>query len=738
MRTPLLVLCAAVVAAPLAQAQGGAAAAATQPAAAATSRATPRAFTPADWYRVTTLSSPAMSPDGRLVAFTVQTVNEKENKYHREVWVVPTAGGDPVRYTAPGTESSDPSFTPDGKYLVFTSSRPGGKGTRWALRMDQPGGEALQLPSYPLGSTPRDRSFAVWTDAMEEDSAAKGDSAKKNDPFAKMQATARPPFGAITRPLDPARFDGRHIVDIGYKANGRGFVPNRREPRRWNASQIWMQTLDGSPKKMLTSTPYSHSEVAVSPDGKWLAFVADWQLRPDSVVQAERDSLAKLPFDTARSGQPFQKQDIFIVPVAGGEPRRITDIHADPQDIAWSPDGKSIAYIARLGRTSSARIWVVGARGGEPVNILGGWKYEPDSFVWLENGDVFMSATVGGRTALFVVAPKTKNIREVIGGRRRVTGLAMDAARTKVAYVASSVDRPTELYVAGIDGKGERRLTKFNDALNAEIAWSPAERITYRSVGGLEIEGWLMKPYGYEPGKKYPLVLYIHGGPHSQYHEGWFDETQSIAGAGMWVLYTNPRGSSGYGADFTYATRGRWGAEDFEDLMKAVDIAAARPDVDSTRMGVTGGSYGGFMTAWVTTKTDRFKAAQTDRMISNWISWYGASDAQGLTEFEFYGKPWENAALYDTLSPIKHVDRVKTPTLIVQSEEDHRTPIADAEQWFMALRKRNVPVEFVRYPRSTHDLSRTGEPWLLVDRLARLRQWFGYWLLDQKVATSTR
>jgi len=168
--------------------------------------------------------------------------------------------------------------------------------------------------------------------------------------------------------------------------------------------------------------------------------------------------------------------------------------------------------------------------------------------------------------------------------------------------------------------------------------------------------------------------------------------------------------------------------EDYEDLMRAVDLAAARPDVDSTRMGVTGGSYGGFMTAWITTKTDRFKAAQADRMISNWFSWYGVSDAQGLTEFEFYGKPWDNPTLYWDLSPLAHVARVRTPTLIVQSEEDHRTPMADAEQWFMALRKQDVPVEFVRYPRSTHDLSRTGEPWLLVDRLARLRQWFGHWL----------
>src|SRR5690606_10352180 len=223
--------------------------------------------------------------------------------------------------------------------------------------------------------------------------------------------------------------------------------------------------------------------------------------------------------------------------------------------------------------------------------------------------------------------------------RRRMSGFDFDDRFRRVAYVATSVTRPTELYIANADGSGERKVTTFNDSLNREIAWSDAERFTFESVGGLEIEGWLMKPYGYEAGKQYPLVFYIHGGPHSAYGENWFDEFQNIAGAGMWVLYTNPRGSSGYGADFTYSTRGRWGMEDYDDLMKAVDIVAARPDVDSTKMGVTGGSYGGFMTAWITTRTDRFKAAQVDRMISNWWSWYGSSDAQGLTEFEFYGKP---------------------------------------------------------------------------------------------------
>ncbi len=686
----------------------------------------PRAFQLGDWYKLTTLSAPAMSPSGDRVAVTVTTVREMENKRHSEVWVVPTVGGEPQRFTSPGTESSAPRWSPDGRYLFFTSTRPGGKGSVWAIRMDQPSGEATQLETYPSGSTPSDLRFAVWADA---DTATADSTKGRDDPFAKMAPMARPPFGAITKPVNPARFDGRQITDMRYKSNDRGFVPGPREAKVWTPSQLWIQAFDGSTKRRLTRTAYSHRNAVVSPDGKWIAFLADPELRPDSVAEHERDSLSYLPYDAKRDEAPRNDSDIFIVSTNGGQPRRVARWIGAENDLTWSPDSRRLAFVGRPTRTSSARVYVVDANGGTPENVLASsFRYEPLGIAWQTDGTLLFWSDVGGSSGLFRLDPATKQPTQLLGGRRKMNGFTFDRQGRKVAYVATSMTRPTELYVADVDGKNERRLTAFNDKLVSEVAFSDAERFTYPSVGGLEIEGWLMKPYGWQPGKKYPLVLYVHGGPHSQYGEGWFDEFQNLAAQGMYVLFTNPRGSSGYGADVTYATRGRWGAEDYDDLMKAVDIAAKRPDVDSTRMGVTGGSYGGFMTAWITTKTNRFKAAQTDRMISDWTYWYGASDAQGLTEFEFYGKPWDNFAMYDTLSPIRHVTEVRTPTLMVQSEEDFRTPMGNAELWFMALKKRNVPVELVRYPRSTHELSRSGEPWLLVDRLGRLRQWFAYWL----------
>jgi dipeptidyl aminopeptidase/acylaminoacyl peptidase len=719
--------------------------AAQQPAPAPAPSATAlRAFTPNDWYKVTTLGAPAMSADGKLVAFTVTTVVERENKRHSEVWAVPASGGPAVRYTAPGYESSNPRFSPDGKYLFFTSNRPGGRGTTWALRMDQPGGEAAQIDNYPVGTLPKDKSFAVFTDVVDTTGGGGGGGrGGRGGPggagaagAGAAGAMAFPPYGAITKPVDQTRFDGRQIVTFPYKVNGIGYVPNAREARVIRPQQIFTQKYDGSKRVQITDTRYSHREATVSPDGKWIAFTADARLRPDSVVQQAADSLARLPYNALRDEAPRNDEDIYVIPVTGGAPRLVAALQGSESGLAWSSDGRKLLFIGRAERTKNARLMLIDAAGGAPQNLTNGWQYEPASAEFLPSGDILMSADIGGRTAIFTVVTKTGQMRETIGGRRVIRGYTHDEKATQLAYVATGVNSPTELYIADLDarkdgkndGKNERKLTSFNDKVNTEIAWSDAEKFTFQGVGGLTVEGWVMKPFGYQAGKKYPLVLYIHGGPHSRYDEGWFDEFQNLAGAGFMVLYTNPRGSSGSGADFTFSTRGRWFAEDYQDLMQATDIAAQRADVDSTRMGVTGGSYGGVMTAWVTSHTTRFKAAETDRMISNWWSWYGASDAQGLTEFEFYGKPWENPAMYDTLSPIRYVTRVKTPTLMVQSEEDFRTPMADADQWFMALKKQGVPVEWVRYPRSNHDLSRTGEPWLLVDRLGRLRQWFAYWL----------
>ena len=752
-----------------------------------------RAFNPEDWYKISRVGAGVVSPDGNTLAFTVTTVIEDKNARHTEVWIQPVAGGAARRMTAPAFESTAPRWSDDGKTLYFTSTRPGSRGNTWAIRMDE-GGEAFPAEGAAAGAAaggrgggrggrggnvaaqPADKSFTITagTGAAGGGRAGaaggrggrggRGDVAESttvnNDPYAKMGSLARPPQGSITKPLNPARFDGRHFIDERTRSNDGGFLPSTG---RGNAAadslaalmgggrggraaflpplgtppvQLFIQRGSGE-RKQITNTNYTHFAPSVSPDGKWVVFSADAKLRSDSLVARERDSVAKLPRNHVRDDADRNETDLYILPVAECEagnaaackPKKV-DYFGSETNIIWGPDNKQFAFVGHPGQFSSTHLMLVTVDGGKAVDLLASWKFEPGQIEWFKDGKIRMTTTTGGAAGLWQLDPATKQVSPILGGRRVVTDIVMDKTQTKLVYTSSDVSHLAEYYTSDINGQNERRLTSFNDALQKEVAFSDAERFTYKSVDNLEIEGWLMKPYGYQAGKKYPLVLYIHGGPHSQYNEGWFDEFQSLAGGGFFVLFTNPRGSSGTNGSFTNASRGDWGGKDYIDLMKGVDWAAARPDVDSTKMGVTGGSYGGFMTAWVETKTNRFKAAETDRMISDWTYWWGASDVQSLTNSEFFGRPWENQAMYDSLSPIRHVKNVKTPTLMVQSEDDFRTPMGNADLWYTALRTQGVPAEFVRYPRSTHELSRSGEPWLLVDRLGRIRQWFDYWLIQ--------
>jgi dipeptidyl aminopeptidase/acylaminoacyl peptidase len=377
----------------------------------------------------------------------------------------------------------------------------------------------------------------------------------------------------------------------------------------------------------------------------------------------------------------------------------------------------------------------IGADGsfrGEPLNLTANWDFSPGRAVWMQDGGaVRFEASTGGNRHLFWVPSSGGSVEQVTTGDRRLSGFSFSRDDGVMAFTATDAVTPTELYVASGDGTTEQKATGFNDAWLRDVTLMPAERLT-RTVGnGTEVEGWVIPPVGYREGSRYPLVLKIHGGPHSAYGNTFFPTFHVLSASGMFVLYTNPRGSSGYGHAFQYATRGAWGIVDKEDYLGGLDAALEKyPAADPERLGVSGGSYGGFMTNWLTATTDRFHAAVTSRSITNWESWYGTSDAQGLTEYEFRGPPWEQRDLYRRLSPISYVENVTAPTLIIHSENDYRTPIGDGEQWFMALKKRGVPVELVRYPRSSHGLSRSGEPWLLVDRLERLRSWFVHFLND--------
>jgi dipeptidyl aminopeptidase/acylaminoacyl peptidase len=515
---------------------------------------------------------------------------------------------------------------------------------------------------------------------------------------------------AITKGPDPKRFDGRVYTSIPIVADERGYLAPR-ETRR--PSHLYLVPREGGTPRQLTNGELSQSAPAWSPDGRVIAYVQD-STEKSEVREDVRPS-------------------IYLLTVADSTQRRLMTGFPENTDPAWSPDGKSIAFGCSKGRGLENDICVMPAAGGSAArNLTADWSLDPSAPTWSADGKtIYFNAEISGNVHLFAVSVSGGPVRQVTTGERQLRGFTISTDGRSLAYTASDNTHGTELYVASLARAAtERRLTSFNDSLFKLVSLIPADTFWFTGVGGLKIEGWLMKPYGYQPGKQYPLVLSIHGGPHSNYGNVLFPEFQMLAGQGYWMLFTNPRGSSGYGHEFTYSTRGRWGMEDYQDLMQAVDVAIARAKggVDTTRMAVLGGSYGGFMTNWIVGHTNRFRVAQTDRSIFNWYSWYGSSDAQGLTDYEFNGAPWESDSLYRVLSPMAYANNMRTPMLIVHSEDDKRTPITDGEQLFMSLRKRGVPAEFVRYPRSYHGLSRTGPPWLLVDRLERIRTWFAHWI----------
>jgi dipeptidyl aminopeptidase/acylaminoacyl peptidase len=667
-----------------------------------------RGFRPEDYYNIVSVSQAAISPTGGFVAFTVTTVVEDENTRHREIWLQPLRNGRPdgeaFRITDPTAESTSPAWSPDGSLLSFSSKRGEDPNTIWFLRVDGPGGEAFHIDG--VEGTP------VWSPLGDWIAFTKGaDAGEEDDEDDRREGWIAP--DAISSTVDRERFDGRVITSIRYKRDGTLTI--RPHFSVAEKRQIFVVPSVGGAARRLTDLPFNVGSLVWSQDGRQLFFTGD---------EYEDDEL-----NDENTG------DLWTVPFSGGPARRLTTNPGNEANPSVSPDGRRIAFLSTPRRGAETDVMVVdigsdGSFRGTPLNLTASWDLRPGGPAWTADGGfIRFSAGIGGNTHLFGVPTEGGRVEQITTGERRLSSFSFSADDAVMAFTATDAVTPTELYVASGDGSTEQKATGFNDAWLRNVTLMPAERLTWSVPDGTEVEGWVVRPVGHQDGGSYPLILKIHGGPHSAYGNTFFPTFHVLSAAGFFVLYTNPRGSSGYGHEFQYATRGEWGIVDKEDYLGGVDAALATyPNADPNRLGVSGGSYGGFMTNWLTATTNRFHAAVTSRSITNWESWYGTSDAQGLTEFEFFGPPWEERDLYRRLSPISYVENVTAPTLIIHSENDYRTPIGDGEQWFMALKKRGVPVEMVRYPRSSHGLSRTGEPWLLVDRLGRIRSWFVHFL----------
>lgn len=665
-----------------------------------------------DYYRIVAVQAPAMSPDGRWVAFIRSSIVEAENRRQGELWMVPADGNAPARRVSdPAMNASGPRWSPDSTLLAFSGRRRGtpasddGGGSIWFLRADRMDDAPVQIRGVegtPIFSP--DNKWIAFTKRI-----------------AKPKA---PQYANDADRLINERFKGKAYEWLNYRFDQRGYLPDPRDPEASPPDELFIVSRAGGEAKQLTRTTVNVSGVAWRPDSGALAFVAN---------EFQRDEYT------------YARADLWTVTL-DGTVKRLTNDRYDHNSPAWSPDGKSLVARRELGLSAviaskqlhgaPTDVALFSADGGAPKNLTADWDLLPGPPAFSPDGRfVYFAAGIGGSDHLFRVAANSPRVEQVSTGERHLANFTPSARWDAMAYVAGDSAHPEELFVSGIDGRGERKLTAFNDAFVQDIEAIAADRILYPSKDGTRIEGWVLKPRGYDPAHAWPLILAMHGGPHGAYGNDFSFEFQLFAANGYLVVYTNPRGSTNYGEKFLWGTWGGWGNLDFEDVMAGVDYAKTKYNVDERRMGVTGYSYGGFLTNWVIGHTTRFAAAISGAGISNWISDYGTADIPRTKESEFTGPPWDPKAreILRRQSPIEYVANIKTPTMFLDGESDHRVPIEEAEQMYTALRKLRVPARMVRYPDSYHG---AWSPWNMVHRFHEELKWWRRYLDVPRTTTS--
>ncbi|MDR6121499.1 dipeptidyl aminopeptidase/acylaminoacyl peptidase [Bacillus sp. SLBN-46] len=648
-----------------------------------------------DLYQLKSVVNPQFSPDGQSFVYVQTTIDQETDEYQSHIFYQKTENNrQAVQWTFGKGKNHSPCWSPDGKELAFVSNR---SGKNQIHILSTSGGEARQLTFLPSGASnpvwsPDGNKLAFTTSVKPEQSIFdKKEENKQEKPV----------------PLE--------VTNMRYKSDASGF---------WQGDfkQVVMVDVKNGELTQLTEGQHDVSLYAWSPDGKYLAVGAD----------LAEDTDASFIYD------------VFLLDITKKTLAAVTDSSGFFGSATFSPDGK---YLGMLGHkrefenATHTKIWVYSFQTKEMKcltaerNLLVGDFMTGDfhqgatspGLLWnSESCGFYFVASEKGNTNLYYCDLHGK-IDPVLVGEQHVYGYSIHSESKKAL---AAISRPTEmgdLYLFSLTGKEgtlERR-TNVNEVFLSETTLSQPESIEFEGANGWSIHGWLIKPVGFEKGKKYPLLLEIHGGPHMMYGNTYMNEFQILAAKGYAVLYVNPRGSHGYSQEFVDAVRGDYGGNDYQDLMSAVDYVLETYDfIDENRLGVTGGSYGGFMTNWIVGHTNRFKAAVTQRSISNWISFYGVSDIgyyftewQIDTDFRDIQKLWKH-------SPLAYVEKVETPLLILHSERDFRCPIEQAEQLFIALKRLGKKTKFVRFPEENHELSRSGKPSLRKSRLDYIVGWF--------------
>jgi len=644
-----------------------------------------RAINVDDYFRILDVGQPEISPDGQWVAYSVRTKMLKEDKNESRLWMVAAKGGEPIPLTAEGVSSGHARWSPDGKYLAFTSARNGAKGQVWLL--NRLGGEAVKLTEAVQGvddfewSPEGARLVLVLHDPKPEDAEAK--DGEKAPPKPKTQ----PPY----------------VIDrLQFKRDTIGYLDRRR-------SHLYVFDVEKKTTTQITSGDYDDAQPAWSPDGKQIAFTSN-RSTPDP--DATRDS------------------NIWIVAAdntdKGAHITQLTTNPAPDDQPVWSPDGKWIAYVTELDPHlfyySTQHLAVIPATGGEPKVLTTAFDRTIRRPRFSADGkSLYFTADDDGTVNLCKIPSAGGDVARAIGGRLTVGGFNLGKNDEIVAAITTS-DRPSEIFIQR--GADLTRLTKTNDALMAQLKLATVEYVHFKSKDGTPVAGYLYKPVDYDASKKAPTLLQPHGGPVGQYSASFDHLFQLFAANGYAVLLPNPRGSSGYGQKFCDAIYADWGNKDFQDDMAIVDYALDQGIADPDHMGVGGWSYGGISTDFIIAQTTRFKGAISGAGTALITSFYGHDHYQKEYEIEL-GYPWENPTVWDKISPFYKVKNITTPTLFMGGEIDSNVPILGGEQMYQAMKALGRTTELVVYPNEFHGFQ---APSHIKDRMERYLAWYAHYV----------